>query len=198
VSNQETEYRAYCADREAQLVRLRSQVTRISQSYEALKDKRYTQQHAKGTKSAATTQVMELEQKLERTEQELEQTREELKKTLKKVVKLEAEKADWEVGADSKSKEGKQVVLVKDHKDKQFAVYWGGHGNSERPNNEGTERMLKEVDSIVKKKITEADNCELASFTYTPGLETSELLTRILDKHFKQLNDDLLNIMLES
>lgn len=45
--SQERSHRTHSADCEAQLVRLRSEVTRISQSYEQLKEKRYNQRGKK-------------------------------------------------------------------------------------------------------------------------------------------------------
>ena len=68
--SREKEYRARCADYEAQLVRLRSQVTKISQSYEQLRDKRHQQSQGgskmnlKGLES--TTKILELNEELDR------------------------------------------------------------------------------------------------------------------------------------
>ena len=74
-NNQEKKHRAHSADCEAQLVRLRSEVTRISQSYEQLKDKRYHQR----------TNTDELE----RLKLKLHISNEELKAATEKVTQLE-------------------------------------------------------------------------------------------------------------
>lgn len=77
-NNQEKQYRAHSADCEAQLVRLRSEVTRISQSYEQLKDKRYQQRTNKSNPDD-----------LERLKLKLHISNEELKTATEKVTQLE-------------------------------------------------------------------------------------------------------------
>lgn len=76
-SNQR-DYRAHSADCEAQLVRLRAEVTRISQSYEQLKERRYHQRLNK-----STLKETELKQELERLKLKLQTA-------VKRVALLEA------------------------------------------------------------------------------------------------------------
>ena len=93
-SSREREYRALCADYEAQLVRLRSQVTRISQSYEHLRDKRRHQQHYRGgtnTKEQKSAANLELKAEVDRVKCAAHTANTELEAALERVARLEAE-----------------------------------------------------------------------------------------------------------
>lgn len=88
-SNREREYLAHSADCEAQLVRLRSEVTRISHSYEQLKAKRHHQRESK-----LNTKEHELSLELERLKLSLHLSSEELKTAEGRIAQLEDEKGD--------------------------------------------------------------------------------------------------------
>ena len=82
-SSREREYWAHSADCEAQLVRLRSEVTRISQSYEQLKEKRYHQK--------SSPKETELRQELDRVKMKLHLSNEDVRKAVGRVSQLETE-----------------------------------------------------------------------------------------------------------
>ena len=75
---------------EAKLIRLRAELTRISENYEQLKQKRY-QRDAKShhRELESEMQMMKLKQEVEKSEQKLGTTREELKRSMKRIVELE-------------------------------------------------------------------------------------------------------------
>jgi hypothetical protein len=83
----ERDYLAHSTDCEAQLVRLRSEVTRISQSYHQLKAKR----HQRDRESRAN---QDLKQELEMVKLSLHLSNEELKTAVEKVSQLEADKCE--------------------------------------------------------------------------------------------------------
>lgn len=85
-SNREREYLAHSADCEAQLVRLRSEVTRISHSYEQLKAKRHHQRESK-----LNTKEHELSLELERLKLSLHLSSEELKTAEGRIAQLEGD-----------------------------------------------------------------------------------------------------------
>lgn len=165
-NSRETEYRAHFADCEAQLVRLRSQLTHISHNYELSKEKHHHQ----------------------------------TAKLKKKIAILETEKSEQEA-CERKSREAKQLLTKgeSDHEEKESEVCHGGEGSNGGHSSssvcEGTERMLKEIESSVEKRILEEEGSE----HYIPlepmgAQETAKLLTGIVDAHFQQLNQELLNI----
>lgn len=95
-SNRERDYLARSADCEAQLVRLRSEVAKISHSYEQLKAKRY---HRDDNLN------YELKQELERVKFSLHLSNEELKTTRDKLALLETDNEQLLSGDKDNTKE---------------------------------------------------------------------------------------------
>ena len=89
---QENKYRAHSADCEAQLVRLRSQVTRLSRSFEHLKEKRHHERQS----STSGPHLSEMREELERTKLNLQISNEELKKALARLGEKEGARTEAE------------------------------------------------------------------------------------------------------
>lgn len=154
----EREYRAHSADCEAQLVRLRSQVTRLSRSFEHLKEKRHQER-------LDSNSVKHLRNELDRTN--LHHSNEGLKRALARL-------SEEEVQGEKKQLKPRE---------------W---------DQEKLERMLEETTHMVETGLL--DPSDSAAYiplqpTPMPAQEPSELLTQVLDKHFAQLNEELLKLL---
>ncbi len=160
--SREREYRARCADYEAQLVRLRSQVTRISQSYEQLRDKRHQQNRERSSVDSKglepTAKVLELKEEVDRARHAANVANRELKKALETIRILEAKQP------------------------------WLGVGESATL----THQMLEELKSNVEERVLKEGDDDDTTLQLTPPQETGKLLQQLLDKHFKQLKFELL------
>lgn len=114
----------------------------------------------------STTQLSEMKEELERTELNLHHSNEELKKVLARLT-------------ERKHEEGNE----------QFEVQQGSEKGK------ATERMLKKITNDVEKKVLE----DRDGAVYIPLEPTStpphKVLTQLLDKHFVQLNDELLKVL---
>lgn len=162
-NSKEKEHRAYSADFEAQLMRIRSESNRLSQNYEQLKEKYYCQHQERGAKGhlkgiESMTKVMEFKHDLERSELKLHLSKQELKKAQEKIAMLEAE----------------QQTHVKDVK--QLL-----------PREKRCELNCEEFACSVEKRIMEQH------IPLQPQ-QTSQILEELLDKHFQNLNHEILKM----
>lgn len=169
--SREIEYQSNIADYEAQLVRLRSEVARISQSYQELKKKRHViSSHRKGAELGEILQCQLDQSSLNQhvLQDELQRSKDEIR-----------ELRHWK---------SRCICSATSHK----------RGRSSKQANAG---LLPSNDIGHKIVGEFLSHVEMESSSLSLGIalpkETSMLLQDILDQHCQQLNQELLSMLKE-
>lgn len=180
VSSRERDHLAHSADCEAQLVRLRSEVTRISQSYEQLKVKRYQRANLKeGYREQERTLEGGVKKEVERLKLCLHLSNEKLRTAMERVALLEAE----------------DVASARQTQLQSLAIEQSNPGTTQRgrdgATNEGTkETFLAAIgDEFMRTGDSEEDAYAVLQPLQTQ--ETTHLLEEMFDKHSHQFNHEI-------
>ncbi len=176
---------------------MRSEVSRISQSYEQLKEKRYRHQkpHHKGLES-------ERKQELDRSRLREHHIREELEKEKEKVRALQVERTRYlqiqekhkELVKDSHIRELEKEKLEKEkEKIRELQAERTKHSHCHEADHIARDKIIENFSSQVVHH-SDIDGTRYTALQPSDTQETAQLLEDVLEQHFQQLNTELLKV----